>query len=149
MKNTLKSFFGILACLFLAQQANAQQPELPEDPGTLKEKEALEYVVITLKVSDAAMTPENLRKSMEITENLGGLDNEFIINPWLEFCKKHKNKVYTALNGLKDPRKDAMRLYLITSYCIDNGLQLDNPADQKMFVQKNKELQFLVEAGEN
>ena len=110
----------------------------------LTEELAIAKIKTALKKAEADFNPANLQSALEITDKVGGFDNEAAIEPWVQFCKKHKSKVFTALDGSKSPKKHAKLLGMVTDYFIKSGTKITPQKDYEEFLKKDEELKKTI-----
>jgi hypothetical protein len=104
------------------------------------EQDAIAKIRVALAVAERSFTIGNVAHALAVTEDSGGLDNEAAIMPWFSFLEKHHNKVFVVTDGKKDPGATGLRLYLVTSYCLENGLEIKDPVEAKKFKRATEKL---------
>jgi len=139
----LKSIiFAILTLAIHQEIAHSQTSEtLAED----SEQVAISKIKSALAKVEKSFTADNIANALAVTEQNGGLDNEAVIAPWIDFIEKYHNKIFIATDGQKNPGATGLRLYLVATYYLENGPEIKNPAEAKSFRKSTEKLGLIVD----
>jgi len=109
------------------------------------EQVAIQKIQKALAKVEASFTAENLARALQVTSSNGGFDNESVISPWFAFLEKHNTRVFVLSDGKPKTAAGMNELFMVTSYCLENGLEIKDRAKAATFREKAEQLGRLME----
>jgi hypothetical protein len=136
----------VIACTAIFANGTAfSQPSPTPLQKVDQEQVAISKIRKALAKAEASFTAENLADALQVTLENGGFDNEAVVDPWFGFLEKHTTRVFVLSDGKTKKGRGMNELFMVTSYCLESGLEIKDHAKAAIFKEKVEQLGQLLE----